>query len=77
MRKFVNSLLVICAVTAVSCGSSDKSAKSSEAAAEVVLPKVEVTTVASRDVVQQVIQHTPQVATIRQHRHRRIRPMQQ
>ena len=55
MRKFVNSLLVICAVTAVSCGSSDKSAKSSEAAAEVVLPKVEVTTVASRDVVQQVI----------------------
>lgn len=55
MRKFVNSLLVICAVTAVSCGSSDKSAKSSEAAAEVVLPKVEVATVASRDVVQQVI----------------------
>ena len=55
MRKFVNSLLVIYAVTAVSCGSSDKSAKSSEAAAEVVLPKVEVTTVASRDVVQQVI----------------------
>ena len=55
MRKFVNSLLVICAVTAVSCGSSDKSAKSSEAAAEVVLPKVEVTTVASRDVVQQVV----------------------
>lgn len=55
MRKFVNSLLVICAVTAVSCGSSDKSAKSSEAAAEVVLPKVEVTTVVSRDVVQQVI----------------------
>ena len=55
MRKFVNSLLVICAVTAVSCGSSDKSAKSSEAAAEVVLPKVEVTTVTSRDVVQQVV----------------------
>lgn len=55
MRKFVNSLLVICAVTAVSCGSSDKSAKSSEAAAEVVLPKVEVATVASRDVVQQVV----------------------
>ena len=55
MRKFVNSLLVICAVTAVSCSSSDKSAKSSEAAAEVVLPKVEVATVASRDVVQQVI----------------------
>ena len=55
MRKFVNSLLVICAVTAVSCGSSDKSAKSSEAVAEVVLPKVEVTTVASRDVVQQVV----------------------
>lgn len=55
MRKFVNSLLVICAVTAVSCGSSDKSAKSSETAAEVVLPKVEVATVASRDVVQQVV----------------------
>ncbi|MBE6192767.1 MAG: efflux RND transporter periplasmic adaptor subunit [Rikenellaceae bacterium] len=55
MRKFVNSLLVICAVTAVSCGSSDKGAKKTEAAAEVVLPKVEVATVASRDVVQQVI----------------------
>ena len=55
MRKFVNSLLVICAVTAVSCGSSDKSAKGADAAAEVVLPKVEVTTVTSRDVVQQVV----------------------
>lgn len=55
MRKFVNSLLVICAVTAVSCGSTDKGAKKTEAAAEVVLPKVEVATVASRDVVQQVI----------------------
>lgn len=55
MRKFVNSLLVICAVTAVSCGSTDKGAKKTEAAAEVVLPKVEVTTVASRDVVQQVV----------------------
>ena len=55
MRKFVNSLLVICAVTAVSCGSADKGAKKTEAAAEVVLPKVEVATVASRDVVQQVI----------------------
>lgn len=55
MRKFVNSLLVICAVTAVSCGSTDKGAKKTEAAAEVVLPKVEVTTVASKDVVQQVV----------------------
>lgn len=55
MRKFVNSLLVICAVTAVSCGSADKGAKKTEAAAEVVLPKVEVATVASRDVVQQVV----------------------
>lgn len=55
MRKFVNSLLVICAVTAVSCGSTDKGAKKTEAAAEVVLPKVEVATVASRDVVQQVV----------------------
>ncbi|MBQ8852869.1 MAG: efflux RND transporter periplasmic adaptor subunit [Alistipes sp.] len=55
MRKFVNSLLVICAVTAVSCGSTDKGAKKTEATAEVVLPKVEVTTVASKDVVQQVV----------------------
>lgn len=55
MRKFVNSLLVICAVTAVSCGSTDKGTKKTEAAAEVVLPKVEVTTVASKDVVQQVV----------------------
>ena len=55
MRKFVNSLLVICAVTAVSCGSSDKGAKKSEATAEVVLPKVEVASVAAREVVQQVI----------------------
>ena len=54
MRKFVNSLLVICAVTAVSCGSSDKGAKKAEATAEVALPKVEVATVAARDVVQQV-----------------------
>ena len=54
MRKFVNSLLVICAVTAVSCGSTDKGAKNGEAA-EVVLPKVEVATVAAREVVQQVV----------------------
>lgn len=55
MRKFVNSLLVICAVMAVSCGSSDKGAKSTEAVAEVEVPNVEVATVAAREVVQQVI----------------------
>ena len=55
MRKFVNSLLVICAVTAVSCGSTDKGAKKGEATAEVVLPKVEVASVAAREVIQQVI----------------------
>ena len=56
MKKFLNLLLVVCALTAVSCG-SNKGSKSAEAevVAEVEIPNVEVATVAARDVVQQVV----------------------
>ncbi len=54
MKKIFSSLLVVSAIAAVSCG-SDKAAKSTEAQAEVVLPKVEVAKVAAREVVQQVV----------------------
>ncbi|MBQ9137168.1 MAG: efflux RND transporter periplasmic adaptor subunit [Alistipes sp.] len=54
MKRIFNSLLVVSALAAVSCGSG-KSTKSTEAVAEVVIPKVEVATVAARDVEQQVI----------------------
>ena len=54
MKRIFNSLLVVCTVAAVSCG-SNKGSKATEAVAEVVVPNVEVATVAARDVVQQVI----------------------
>ena len=54
MKRIFNSLLVVCAVAAVSCG-SNKGTKSTEAVAEVVVPNVEVATVVARDVVQQVV----------------------
>lgn len=54
MKKIFSSLLVVSAFAAVSC-SSNKAAKSTEAQAEVVLPKVEVAQVAMREVVQQVV----------------------
>ena len=56
MKKFLNLLLVVFALTAVSCG-SNKSTKSAEAGvvAEVEIPNVEVATVVARDVVQQVV----------------------
>ncbi|MBQ5844534.1 MAG: efflux RND transporter periplasmic adaptor subunit [Alistipes sp.] len=54
MKTIFKSLLVICALAAVSCG-SNKGAKKSEAVAEVDIPNVEVATVFSRDVVQQVV----------------------
>lgn len=52
MKKIFNLMLVAVAATAVSCG-SDKSAKQAEQSTEVSLPNVEVTTVSSREVVQQ------------------------
>jgi RND family efflux transporter MFP subunit len=53
MKKFLNVLLIVGAMAAVSCGS--KSSKGGEATAEVEIPNVEVATVVARDVEQQVI----------------------
>lgn len=58
MKKFLSVLLVVCALTAVSCG-SNKGEKKADAEvkveAEVEVHNVEVATVAAREVVQQVV----------------------
>ena len=55
MRKIFGSLLIVCSVAAVSCGSKKGANNNTDAQAEVVIPNVEVTTVAAREVDQQVI----------------------
>ena len=59
MKKIFGLLLVVMSVAALSCGSNKGTQSTNEAeaaaVAEVVLPTVEVATVAARDVVQQVV----------------------
>lgn len=55
MKTIFKSLLVVVALSAVSCGSNKSEKKAEAAVAEVEIPNVEVATVVAREVVQQVV----------------------